>query len=77
MPDRVDPLGRCLNGLLGDIDAGLAAAFLENRVGEAEVGAEAAVEGVVGRGDVVVAPAELDRVDGQHEDVEAGVPGAG
>lgn len=76
MPDVIDPeRPRALGVRLG-IDAVLREAFPKHGVREPQVGADAAVEGVVARGDVVVAPAELPGVGGEDAGGEAGVVGA-
>lgn len=59
VPDVVNPLGTCFVRLLFGIDAVFSESLLEDRVAQAEVGAEAVVEGVVAGGDIVVSPAEL------------------
>lgn len=76
MPDAVDPLGRGGDDVFLDVDTGLLAALLEDRVRQTQVGADAAVEGVVRVGDIVVSPAQLPGVGGQDEGVEARLPGA-
>lgn len=74
VPDAVDPLGRGGDGVFLNVDARLATAFLEDRVRQTQTRADAAVEGVVGMGDVVVSPAQLPGVGGQDEGVESRVP---
>lgn len=73
MPDTVDPRGPGLLRVLRGIDAHVPQPFLEHRIGQAHVCADAAVEGVVGGGDVVVAPAQLPRVGGENARGEAAV----
>lgn len=75
MPDGVDPHGARLVGVGGRVDAGGGEAFLEDRVREAQVGADAVVEGVVACCDVVVAPAELPGVCREDAGREAGFVG--
>ena len=75
VPDAVDPGGAGALRVFGGVDAHFREARLEDRVREAEVGADAAVEGVVAGGDVVVTPAELPGVGGEDAGVEAGVEG--
>ena len=76
VPHVVDPLGAGALRVLLRVDARGRKALLEDRVREAQVGADAAVEGVVALRDVVVAPAELPGVGGEDADVEAGLEGA-
>lgn len=76
MPDVIDPQGTGLLRLGLGIDALLGQAFLENGIRETEVGADAAVKGVVARRDVVVAPGELPGVCCEEAGREAGVVGA-
>lgn len=56
MPDVVNPHRPGFVGLLDGIDAGFAEAFLEDGVGETEVGTDSVVEGVVRCCLIVVAP---------------------
>ena len=76
VPHVVDPHGAGALGVLLRVDARGGEALLEDRVREPQVGADAAVEGVVALGDVIVAPAELPGVGGEDADVEAGPEGA-
>ena len=76
VPHVVDPHGARALGLLLGINARGREALLEDRVREPQVGADAAVEGVVPLRDVVVAPAELPGVGGEDANVEAGLEGA-
>lgn len=76
MPHVVDPHGAGLFRVRLGVDTRGREALLEDGVGEAQVGADAFVEGVVARRDVVVAPAELPRVGCEDADGEAGFEGA-
>lgn len=76
VPDVVDPQRAGLLGLRRRVDAAFGQPPLEDGVREAEVGADAAVEGVVARRDVVVPPPELPRVRGEDAGGEAGGVGA-
>jgi len=76
VPHAIDPERPRALRLLHRIDALRREPFPEHRVREAQIGADAAVEGVVAGGDVVVAPAELPGVGGEEAGGEAGVVGA-
>ena len=76
VPDGVDPGGAGALRLPRRVDAHFFEALLEDMVGEPEVGADAAVESVVASSDVVVSPAELPRIGGEHADVEAAFEGS-
>ena len=77
MPDVVDPVRACGLGIFGGVDARGGEFLLEDWVAETEVGADAAVKGVVAGGDVVVAPAELPGVGCEDANVKAGFVGSG
>lgn len=76
MPHIVDPQRARLFRLRLGVDACGGEALLEDRVGEAEVGADAFVEGVVAGGGVVVPPAELPGVGREDASAEAGFESA-
>lgn len=57
VPDVVDPHRASLFRLSLWVDSRFSQPLLEHRVREAHIGADAAVEGIVGRCDVVVPPA--------------------
>lgn len=76
MPDIVDPERTGALRVLLRIDALLREPFLKDRVGEPQIGADAAVEGVVACRDVVVTPAELPGVGGEDAGGEAGFVGS-
>lgn len=76
VPDVVDPERTGTLRVLLRIDALLREPFPKDRVGEPQIGADAAVEGVVAGRDVVVAPAELPGVGGEDAGGEAGLVGA-
>ena len=77
VPDAVDPSGARTLGVFFGVNALGCQALLEDGVTETEVGADAAVEGVVSCCHVIVAPAKLPGVGCEDADVEAGVEGAG
>ncbi len=77
VPDIIDPGGASALGVFLRVDAHGCKTLFEDGVTETEIGANAAVEGVVSYCDVVVAPAELPCIGCEDADVEAGVKGAG
>ena len=77
MPDVVDPVRTCGLGIFRGVDARGCESLLEDRVAETEVGADAAVKGVVAGGDIVMAPAELPGVGREDADVKSRFVGSG
>jgi len=75
VPHVVDPIRARALRVFFRIDTLLREAFLEDGVGKAQIRADAAVEGVVARGNVIVAPAELPGVCREDAGGEAGVVG--
>ena len=77
MPDVVDPERACLLGFFCGIDALFLQDTLEDGIGEADIRADATVEGIVPDRDIVVAPAELPSVGREDTGVETVFEGAG
>lgn len=59
MPDIINPFGTGFVGLLYGIDAVLRESLLEDRVGQAQIGTDTVVEGIVAVCYVVVSPSKL------------------
>lgn len=77
VPHIVDPQRARLLGLRLGIDARGREPLLKHGVREAQIRADALVEGVVARRDVVVPPAELPRVGCEDAGGKAGLEGPG
>ena len=76
VPDIVNPQGAGLLRLCHGIDPRRPQPLLEHRVAQAQIGADAPVESVVARGDVVVPPAQLPGIGREDAGREAAVVGA-